>query len=320
MKNYHQFDREIPLEMASAMFGPAGAEELRNGEGWVDRKELGLGWLIYAFTRVQKPKVIVEIGAGGSSFCALRAIRDNGIGHLHTIDCWPEKKPCTNWPNDHIPIGVPHMFHENGEPFEYEHAYFLDMVQQKEYKDICTLYYAKGEEKAEEWDIPIDMIILDAGHKLEETIREWEGLAKWLKPSGYALLHDPLGCIQEVGMMLENFCNEHKDFSMLIEPNFLAMAIVQKKWSLSLEHFWFAYGLTRPKNPQNFTTPIHLTDARGSGMIKEFNGSYFPHSIEELYESYNDIDKIANDLINSGEEQTLDKTKLVDDYLLEKNR
>ena len=290
------------------MFGPEGANNLRCGPNWVETRELGLGWLIYAFARVSKPEVVVEVGAGGSSFCILQALKDNGRGHLYTVDCWPDCLPCTK------STSATERFHEDGTPFAWEHSYFLDQIEKLEYEDVCTLTYGRGEDFCTNWNHPIDMIMIDGGHEEMETKIEWEGLAKHLKPGGYALLHDPMSAFYNVGELLENYCKKHKDFSLIIEPNLHGLGIIQRKWSVNTPYMWFATALTHVRNKQNSDTPINFTDPRKIKAIKKFNGSYFPPK-ESLHKTQKEMRKLANELIDSGEEQTLDKIKLVDDYL-----
>jgi len=314
-KTFHELDKKIPLTATSAMFGPEGADTLRCGPDHVATRELGLGWLIYGFARVQKPKVVVEIGMGGSSICVLTAIKDNGVGHLWTCDCWPDRsKVCTDYPNNYPPIGVRHRFHDDGSPYSYEHSYLIDVTEMEELTEY-TLHYGDGAEFSEKWEGPIDMILIDAGHGQEETLREWEGLAKWLVPGGYALLHDPLGCIGEVGMMLEAFMEKHKDYSMIIEPNILGMAIVQRKFTLNTYYMWFTAGLAQQPNPQGPTTPIHFTDPRKCRIIDKFDKVYFPVN---LHEGQAEMFALSKELIDSGEPQTLDKLAAVDEYLEKK--
>ena len=53
--------------------------------GWVSKPT---GVLLYAMIRRQKPRVVVEtgVGAGGTTATILKALRDNGAGHLFSID------------------------------------------------------------------------------------------------------------------------------------------------------------------------------------------------------------------------------------------
>jgi hypothetical protein len=260
---------------------------------------------------VQKPKIIVEIGTGGSSFCVLKAIKETGIGHLHTIDCWPYSPPCTDQ------SGATHRFHEDGTPFALEHSYFLDKAKQEEYEEFFTLHYQRGEEAAREWNQPINMIVLDAGHHEKETVEEWEGLAKHLVPGGYALLHDPIGCLHEVGSFLEEYCKKNDDFSFIIEPNLLGMAIVQRKFTVSPYNFLFSSRLVSTlDNSQSSDTPLILTNARNIGILKKWRGFYFP-PIKEFRDAEKIVYPIADELIASGEEQSLDQVEFLENRLKE---
>lgn len=288
-------DKQIPIEMmASAMFGPKGADNLRNGPNWWERRTLGLGWLLYAFTRVVEPELVVEAGAGGSSFCILQALKDNGHGHLYTIDCWPVSKPKQEGATRWFP---------NGEPYTMEHEWFLDMLKKHEMEDICTLHYGKSEEVARTWDKPIEMLMVDSSHQSEETRLEINGFLPHLIPGGYAFFHDPLVCMEAIGWQLEKFAKEHDDYSIFFEPDFLSMAILQRKFTLDFAPMWVAGNLTQPSNPQFQSTPFQGTHIRALNALKPWEEKWFPTS-EETSKTHNAMRKLADEIVASGEEQT----------------
>jgi hypothetical protein len=263
----NELDKKIPLMMGSAMFGPKGRDSLRNGEGWWERRTLGLGWLLYGFVRTATPTTIVEVGTGGSSVCLLQGIVDNGKGHLHTIDCWPHNPPASG-------NNVRH--HPDGTPFSREHEYFLNLMDKHGWNDHYTLYYTPAEEFVKTWNQPIDILVVDGGHLKEETEKEL-GFLKYLVPGGYALFHDPIACIGEVGLVLEDFIKDNPDFTMMIEPDCLSLAILQRKYTLNSEEFWKCARLAQPDNPNRSDEDKQLTAARDSGVVGEWNGeSHFP--------------------------------------------
>ncbi|MCK9544199.1 MAG: class I SAM-dependent methyltransferase [Novosphingobium sp.] len=276
----NELDKRLPIVMGSAMFGPKGRDNLRCGTGWTERRTLGLGWILYGFTRAVTPTTIVEVGTGGSSVCLLQAIEDNSKGHLYTVDSWPSAPPDT----DH---GVNHRFHPDGKPYAYQHSFFLDLLNKEKWNEICTLYYMDGPEFAIKWDKPIDILVVDGGHLKEETRLEWENLSKWIVPGGYAFFHDFIACINEIGLLFEDYISKHDDFSLIVEPDYLSMAILQKKYTVKSKEFWTCARLAQEDNPNRSDEDRHLTAARDSGIIGEWNGkSHFPPMDEFMAEHY----------------------------------
>lgn len=290
-------DKKIPMTMmASAMFGPKGADDLRNGLGWWDRRTLGLGWLLYAFTRVVEPELVVEAGAGGSSFCILQALKDNGHGHLYTIDCWPVSKPKDSGATRFFPDGT---------PYTMEHEWFLDMLKEHRMEDICTLHYGRSEDVAKTWDQPIEMLMVDSSHLPEPTKAEIAGFLPHLVPGGYAFFHDPLVCFDAIGRQLVKFAEEHDDYSLFLEPDFLSMGILQRKYTLNFAHMWVAGCFTQPSNPQFQSTPFQGTNIRAMGALGEWEGKWFPTQ-EECGKTHDLMKKLSEEIIASGEEQSLE--------------
>ena len=292
-------EKRICYNTASAMFGPPGAEFLRTGDGWLQRKTLGVGWLIYAFARVSMPELIVEAGTGGSSFCALEAIRHNEFGHLYTVDPFPGCQPCT----DKLPPEKC-KFHEDGTPYAIEHIEILEQMEQM-YPGLFTFEYGRAEDVSAKWDRPIDMVVVDAWHGELETRILWDNWAPWLKPGGYMLFHDPIACIEAVGKVISEKCGPDSEFTALIEPNNLGMAIVQRKFSLDMPRFWFSARLTHDTNPQFQTTPVQLHGARDFGICGKWDGKLAPAN-ERLADEQASAWKAAEALIDSGEEQTVE--------------
>ena len=294
----NNMEEEIPKLAASAMFGPAGAENLRTGTN-PSPKTLGLGWLLYGFTRMLLPEIVVEVGTGGSTMCILQGLKENGSGHLHTIDCFPTGSP----DSDH---GFPEqwIFGKDGKPVNHNYGIFLRQIRHFGYEDFVTFYYEKGEEKGKTWNKPIDILVVDAGHSLEETRDEWDYFSKWLKPGGYAFFHDPLACLEEIGILLQEKCGPDSEFSMMIEPNYLSMAIIQKKYTVDPEAFWFISRLTQTNNPQAASTPMQLTDARGvPGLISPWDRDYIQDFKEHFWPAREAAWAKAEKLIDSGKPQ-----------------
>lgn len=299
----NRIDKDVPLKMmTSAMFGPKGADIKRNGPGWWERRTLGLGWIIYGFCRAVEPEVVVEVGAGGSSFCVLEALKHNDKGHLHTIDCWPDSK------NSCKDTNVTTRQFEDGSYYKLEHSAFLDGVEKYGFESFCTLYFDKGENMAVSWDKPIDILVVDGGHHLEETKIEIEGFMPHLVPGGYAFFHDPLACIHEVGRQLEDFVNKHEDYSMLIEPDYLSLAIIQRKFTFDFKPMWFAGRLAETDNPQFQTTPMNQTDARACGCLGKWDGRWIT-GVKEGYSSHDRMRNAAKRLIDSGLIQSIENCK-----------
>ena len=68
MKPRNEMEDRITAMTASAMFGEKGAEEKRIGGGGTPYgkqenmlpRTMGAGWLLYAFTRVSEPDIVLE--------------------------------------------------------------------------------------------------------------------------------------------------------------------------------------------------------------------------------------------------------------------
>jgi len=293
---------------ASAMHGPRGAEKYRTGPGPKNR-DLGAGWLLYAFVRAATPEIIVECGMGGSSVCLLEALRENSdrglaTGHLHTIDPFPAGDVCTNhgYENEW-------RFHDDGTPYKLEHAYFLNSFYKLGYTGLFTHYYESSKDVGERWDQEIDMLVVDGDHAKDMVKGDWDNFSKWLKPGGFALFHDPIGCLDEVGRLLEKECGDGKEFSMLIEPDNLGLAMVQRKFTCSSKQLWLSGRLAHPSNPQGAETPYQLTNLRRfPGALQKWQGHYFD-TTEDMYASHDRMRTLSEKIIASGEEQSLENIK-----------
>lgn len=284
----------------SAMFGEKGPEDLRIGPNRPPRT-LGLGWLLYAFTRVVQPETILEVGAGGSSFCMLHGLRHNKKGHLHIICYWPEHlASCV----DHLPKQW-HLFHPDGTPFRMEHANFLKGLHEEEFEDICTLNVGKSVDLGPRWSYPIDMLVVDSSHLLVDTIAEWD-LTKWIKPGGYAFFHDFTVCAHDVGAYIEQMVDNNDEWTMIVEPDFLSMAIIQRKYTYSSDKAFFMSSMYDPAtNPQAFSTPVQSTNARESGWFENWKGYWIP-SPEEWNKNGEVLKAAGLSFRESGQEQSIE--------------
>lgn len=223
--------------IGSAMFGRKGTDDLRHKEG---KRDLGLGWLLYAFTRVVRPQVVLECGSGGSSFCILAALRDNGKGHLHTIDPF-EWGPCRD-------SGI-----------REAHARFLEDLESFDFTDLVTFHHCKSEDFFLSWHLPVDLLVVDGDHSKETVHKEWEHFSQYLRLGSYAFFHDPVALPEQIGSLVD-VIEKDEAFSCLVEPDYLGMIIAQRKFKLDE---------TGHKEVQ----ALHdgsLTDARGiSNLLKQ---------------------------------------------------
>ena len=281
------------------MFGPAGAEILRTGPDAALKRTMGLGWILYGFVKAVRPERIFEIGAGGSSICLLQALKDNACGHLYVVD------PFETGPLDNIHILQNYLTDKLGNPLKHVHANFLRQLKKLEFEEICTLFHERSQDLGKSWNHPIDMLVIDGGHTKEEVQADWENFSKWLRPGGYAFVHDFIACTYEAGEVISDACSSDSIFTMLVEPNYLSMAIAQKKFSVSNRMMLFIHRLTWEDNPQRMETPIHLTDARNiPGLLKEWNGSWLPPK-EDFHKPQEEAYAEAEKIIKSGIPQTL---------------
>lgn len=207
--NFVQQETEARSFIGSAMFGRKGTDDLRHKEG---KRDLGLGWLLYAFARVVRPQVVLECGSGGSSFCILAALRDNGGGHLHTIDPF-EWGPCRD-------SGI-----------REAHARFLEDLESFNFTDCVTFHHCKSKDFFFSWHLPIDLLVVDGDHSKEMVHKEWKYFGKHLRLGGYAFFHDPIALPEQIGSLVD-IIEKDNAFSCLVEPDYLGMIIAQRKFKL----------------------------------------------------------------------------------------
>lgn len=201
---------EFRSNFGSAMFGGKGPECYRHD---VDKRDLGLGWLLYAFTRVVRPATILEIGSGGSSFCLLAALKTNKFGHLYTVD-----------PFEWGPVK------DDGRTVP--HAMFLNEVDKFGFSAYVTFFHAKSETLFRSWSTTIDLLVVDGDHSRDGVHNEWTYFSPWLSVGGYAFFHDPVALPGQIGSLVDRIENS-EEFSCLVEPDYLGMIIAQRKFKIN---------------------------------------------------------------------------------------
>lgn len=253
-------DDMVTQYMGSATFGPAGPDCNRR----TDYRPMGLGWLLYGFTRATRPKAILEIGVGGSTLPMLYALRHN--------QTYPERQGHL-WGIDNFQWGD--LIEREGIQRCSSYWHFVDTLHDLAFDDLITFHYAKSQEVAHDL-LPhaIDMLVVDGDHGQAEVTQDWLDFSRYLVPGGYAFFHDVVAIPNQIGMPLEAFCSESSEFRMLVEPDHYGYAIIQKKFTLDaravLETRY------RAAQPDHETTPYQLSDARTIGAVLPWQGSYFP--------------------------------------------
>ncbi len=294
-------------QTGSAMFGPKGPEQLRiNGP-----RTMGAGWLLYAFTRAVVPEVILEVGMGGSTFCMLHGLRHNEKGHLYEISYDPIMGKQSFKENARFE-DLPEYYHKDGTPFTIHEAGVFEQIKEQGFEDLITVFLGKSSEHSPNWKLPIDILAVDSSHLPEDTKIECD-LIKWLKPGGYAFFHDFTVCSHEVGSILEEYVNAHEDLSMIVEPDYLSMAIVQRKFTFQSENAHFMSGKESSwyfpdKNPQAYSNEVQSTDGRGS-WIDKWEGRWIPEPKDWAKDSEK-LREAGIKFLDSGKPQTIENIKL----------
>ena len=278
--DFNNLEEEIVVNTASAMFGVPGKEDLRGGPEDVRKpRTLGIGWLLYAYVRASMPKTVVEIGTGGSTACLLWGIKHNEVGHLDTCDVFLSDDNDI----DHYP--VTYECDENGKSLNHNHAEVIRFLRKWQMEDICTIHHESSKDFVKKWDKPIDLLMIDGDHTTEFLENDIQ-LLKYIPPGGYALFHDFTACMYQVGITIREFLEKNENWSIIVEPNCLSLAVLQRKYSLNPRGHLIAWKLSRPENyPNNYHTPIHPTAPRECGLIKEWNGEIFPKDPAEFHKN-----------------------------------
>jgi hypothetical protein len=264
-KEFNQLEEEIVANEASAMFGVPGKEEYRMGSGFNSLpRTLGIGWILYGFVRAMRPKVIVEIGAGGSTACLLWGLRHNGLGYLHTCDVFLSDSLDPYGKED-----------GNGNVLNSNHAAVARMIEKWGMENICTVHHESSFDFIPRWKDPIDIVVIDGDHSVKGIENDIK-LLSFLTPGGYAFFHDFTACTYEVGVAVRDWVARSDEWSLIVEPNCLSMAIIQRKFSLSPKHMFSATALAQVSNKNNIKTPFQLTDPKAAGAVIPWNGEWFP--------------------------------------------
>jgi hypothetical protein len=265
---YNDLEEEIINTTASAMFGLPGRESYRTGTHPKPRT-LGIGWLLYAFVRAMRPKTILEIGSGGSTCCLLWGVRHNEMGHVYTCDPHPSGIP----DEQHRPTDFEKD--ADGVTLNHHHAIMVRTIRKWGMDDIYTHYHEPSTTLLPRWDKPIDMLVVDGDH-CKAALQNDIQFAKFIVPGGYGMFHDFTACVFEVGETITDMVGGSDEWSLIVEPNCLSMAIFQRKWSLSPKECWTAAFLASAENPNGMDTPFQMTDPRACGAVKKWNGRWFP--------------------------------------------
>ncbi|HDY68051.1 MAG TPA: class I SAM-dependent methyltransferase, partial [Candidatus Scalindua sp.] len=274
----NEMEERIVSVIGSAMFGPKGAEDLRIGPPEVRQpRTLGAGWLLYGFVRAVVPDIILEVGMGGSTFCMLPALRHNGKGHLHEISYDPAMGKESFRENAAFE-DLPEYYHKDGTPFTIHEANIFRQVKNDSFEDLITIQLGKSCEYGPLWDTPLDMLVVDSSHIKEDTLCELD-LIKWLKPGGYAFFHDFTVCDYNVGYIVEEYVNAHEDLAMIVEPDYLSMAIIQRKYTFDADNGHSMSGKESAwyhpsTNPQAYSNEVQSTDGRKAEWIKPWTGRW----------------------------------------------
>jgi len=267
--NCNNLEEELISEVTSAMFGLPGKEEDRCGLNPKPRT-LGIGWLLYGFVRATRPKVILEIGSGGSTYCLLWGIKHNEMGHLHICDIF----------NSGIPTAEL-LKEENGERMDHEKAICIRTIKKWEGEDITTIHHEDSRDLLSKWNTPLDMLMVDGDHGKELMENDIQFL-NFLKPGGYGFFHDFYVSPGGVGATLRDLLKNNDEYSMMVEPTCFSMAIIQKKYSFDTLNAFAAARLALADNSNGAKTPIHITDPYACGAIKPWDGEWFPEDFHKL--------------------------------------
>jgi predicted O-methyltransferase YrrM len=161
----------------------------RHVEEHGDNDHQGWRMVLYLLIRRYRPKVVVETGVsrGASSAYILAAMRENGVGHLHSIDLPPTQAASEHSSADG---GVYHL--PDGQQFADRHAIVADFIPEF-LRDRWTLIQGDAAK-----ELPpllarlgsIDVFFHDSLHTYEHMKFEFEAAWPCLAPGGWMLSHD----------------------------------------------------------------------------------------------------------------------------------
>lgn len=121
---------------------------------------------IYSLAVASKAKVLLEIGAGQSTF-ALTAAANENKGKFYSIDLTPESSSLR-------------LFPEGKGILNKEPRYYPIKGSSVDTRDV----------KGVKWDKPIDFFFLDSGHQYELTLAELKKFTPFLTKGGWIVCHD----------------------------------------------------------------------------------------------------------------------------------
>jgi len=116
-------------------------------------------FMLYGLVRGIKPKRILEIGVGGlvSGKAMMNAIKDANLAcEYHGCDINPD---C------------------------------LALINRFETVDR-TFYNMTSNELAKEWNLPLDILLIDGDHSYEQTKIDYENFYPYVNKDGYIIFHD----------------------------------------------------------------------------------------------------------------------------------
>jgi predicted O-methyltransferase YrrM len=127
---------------------------------------------------------IVEIGAflGSGSILLAGARKLRRSGRVHCVDPFDASGDA---------FSVPHY---RGILTEYGNTpqiqIFRNNVLRAGLTKWLTVHQGSAEKIALAWNLPVDMIFMDADQSPEGVLSAWEAWARWLKPNGVLALHN----------------------------------------------------------------------------------------------------------------------------------
>ena len=140
-----------------------------------------VGLMLYCLVRCHQPALALETGtfAGYSTICLAQALKENGRGHLHAFDVFPEK------PDYRSPVIGPCADMLEAARAHLERAGLARFV---------TLH--KGDSSAmirQEFDpahTRVDFALIDGDHTIKGCLKDWEAVDERLAEGGLVLVHD----------------------------------------------------------------------------------------------------------------------------------
>lgn len=131
--------------------------------------------IIYLLVRRYKPRLMIETGVanGVTSYCIVRAMRDNGIGHLISVD-YPMYKPAP------------------GDPFHLPKGKRPGWLVPNKLRKRWTLMLGKTSDILPRMDSKIDMFFHDSEHSYRNMMFEYNWALEHVR-SGGVILSDDIG-------------------------------------------------------------------------------------------------------------------------------